>query len=922
MKNKIIALILVLALMLPFEAAFAKVTEDSVPNLLQALDIIPSAEGVKDETITRGEFAILAAKLVTINNYKNLADSCKFVDVKEDDEFYHEVNLLQQMGIIHGENDAEFRPNDPIELNDACKILIHIMGYQHFAVNGNYLVVADQRGLLSGINVDGNTFSHKLALKLIYNVLEADISDYNSIDGMSSNDFNEIFMTKRLGIYKIKAIVTDDSVISLTGESKIKDGYIVAGGDLFKNETGRNDLLGYTIEGFYKKDIETEENVMVYAFVKESENIVVTLTGDDVESYANHTYTYYPTPERDETEELYVDPNYKLIYNGRLFKAEDAHPSFNLTIEQMMNPAVGQVRLTNTDNDGDYEIVSVLDLKSYIISSIDYDNFKFYGKAGVTPGTVDLSAAKDSLNIKSPNGDYITDFTKVLADDVVSVGFSADGKHAEIIISNNKGTGYIQSADNESYIIGDVTYDFSPEYVTYIATADEPTPGMETDYYLTYENKIIYASKAGETGSIYARLIGFKGDFNDFDPHLSLKLYLENNSYDYYELANTVLVDGVRYKNNIQGIYNYLTVENNFTATGEYYGIILVKFNANDEVIFIDTPYKESAGNPKTATEGDNTLHIMKYGEKAVARYSNVNLSFQGKWLADVNAKFIVVADNATSPEKDTLMASITSSTASSLNNQLAEMIAFSTKANSITADAVVRVIESSKPDTTGNIKWQIVLKIKDAINEKGEPVKKITVTDGKVIKDYLTESVNSLICQCGSVHCDRTPLEVGVGDIIKIALTDNVILDGGAFIAYDYSEDQQWAYSSEKRHLETAGVPDKQTGYASRYTWYTVLSGYLNRLDFEAAEWIIDYLPFKSSDEYRDSVIVEGPFENHPYITTMRDCYTVEVDVAKGTIRPKLTSEIKQYDDGLGVIKKYFILMYNGAPYCVFSYK
>lgn len=921
MKNRIIALILVLALMLPFEAAFAKVSESKVPELLQALDIIPSAESVKDETITRGEFAKLSAKLITINNYQNLVTPSKFKDVTEEDDFYHEVNLLQQMGIIHGESDSEFRPNDPIELNDACKILIHIMGYQHFATNGNYLAVADQRGLLSGISVEGSTFSYKTALKLIYNVLEADISDYNSIDGMSSNDYTEIFMTKRLDIYKIKATVTDDSVISLTGDSKIKDGYIMVGGDLFKNETGRNDLLGYTIEGFYKKDIETEENVMVYAFVKENESVVVTLTGDDVKSYANHTYTYYPDPEYDETEELFVDPNYKLIYNGKVFKAEDALPSFTLTIDQMMKPEVGQVKLTDTDNDNIYEIVSILDLDSYIISSMDYEDFKIYGKSGVTPGTVDFSAAKSDLNVVSPTG-IKTEFSKIMAGDVISVGFSADGGHAEVIIANEKGTGTIQAKDGNCYIIGDKEYELAPEYVTYIASAGEPELGTNVEFLLTYEGKIIFAENAGELGVVYARITGLKGNLNDFNPQLSLQLYLENNSYDYYDFAKTVIIDGNRYKNDLAGIYNYLFVANDFSATGEYYGIVLVKLNADDEIYFIDTPYKESAGNPNTLTEGDNTLHVLRRGEKATGRYIHSSFSFQGYWLAHNDAKFIVVADVAEKPEEDMLITNITTKDASNINNQFVEMMAFSTEENSFIADAVVRIVEKYKGSIPENGEYKVILKVSDALNKAGEPVKKVTVTNGKVIKDYYTEDYDTLVCTCGSTYCAATPIEPGPGDIVKFTLDGTTIVDGSCFVAYDYSEDKQWTYVSERTHLETGGVPTKQNSYGSWYARYAVLSGYMNKLDFETSQWVIDFYPYRTSETYRGNFITDGPHENFEAVYALRDAYTITVNPAKGTMRPRLTSEIKQYDNGLGIMKKYFLLMNNGYPYCIVEYE
>ena len=70
MKNRIIALIMSIVLILPCGTVFAGVSEDKVPEILEALDIIPSTTVVTDELITRGEFAILAAKLINIGEEK------------------------------------------------------------------------------------------------------------------------------------------------------------------------------------------------------------------------------------------------------------------------------------------------------------------------------------------------------------------------------------------------------------------------------------------------------------------------------------------------------------------------------------------------------------------------------------------------------------------------------------------------------------------------------------------------------------------------------------------------------------------------------------------------------------------------------------------------------------------------------------
>ena len=926
MKNRIIALIMSIVLILPCGTVFAGVSEDKVPEILEALDIIPSTTVVTDELITRGEFAILAAKLINIGDITNLPKQSKFSDLSEEHPCYDSVNLLYQMNIIHGIGNSEFKPDEPIRLNDACKILIHIMGYQYLTVKDNYIVVATRRKLLNDISLESQNFTYKTALKLIYNTLEADISDSNSVDGMSSGRYDEIFMTKRLGIHKIEGLVTDDGVVSLFGESNIKEGRILVGGKVFLNETGNNDLLGYKIEGFYKENTATDEDIMIFAYIRDPEKTLVTLNADTISKYSNHTYEYYPDTNTDKVKRINIDPNYKLVYNGVLFKAEDALPTFALTVEQMMTPTTGEVRLINSDNDGDFDIVSVMDLTSYIVSSINYDDCIIYGRSNITPGIVDLSSAKDSIVVKSPNGAR-TEFSKILVDNVVSVGLSADGKHAEIVLAESKKTGALQSIYNDCYIIDGNEYEFSPEYIAYNSNGKKPAPGTDIEYYLTYEGKIIFTRKAGELNAIYARLTGFSGDLEGFNSNLSLQLYLENNSCDYYELAEKVNIDGIRFKNDPEAVYNYLAQENDFTANGEYSGIILVRINKDNKIDFIDTPYKESLGNPNVLTEGNDTLHILKNGERTGARYFHTYFSFSGKWVGTADSKYVIIGEQTSEPENDMIFTTLTDPIAN-VNNQFVDMVAFATKANSNIAEVIVRFRDRYEGNLSGSVKFYVILGVSTALNKNDDIVKLVTVTDGKVIKDYYTESEETLICKCGSTSCTETPLIAEAGDIVKMTLSNNIIPDGGIFVAYDYSEDRQWIYGDETVHdfadLDNNGINDTSKISLSKFHFYSLLRGYLNTLDFETAQWIVDYYPYYTTNE---TVVDTGKqysiynSVDYPFVTTLRDAYTIEVDVDRGIMIPKLTSEIMQYNDGDGVIQKVFLLQQNGSPYCIVTY-
>lgn len=926
MKNKILSLILVIALMLPFGVVDAAISSDNLPELMTALDFIPSAESATDVEITRGEFAILATKLINISNIENIGEPSKFSDVPVNHPSYHSVTLLKNMGVIHGETNTEFNPDEPILLADACKIIIHIMGYEHLVVNGNYLTVAANKKLLNGISVEGKTMSVKTALKLIYNTLEADISDYNRFDGNSSGDYYETFMSKRLGIYKISGLVSDDGNISLTGDSHIKENQVKVGSYVFENETGNSDLLGYTIDGFYKLDDVTDKYVLLYAYVKEYDNSVIVINSDNIIGYQDYTYEYYPDETKDDSEEINIAPSYKLIYNGRIYKAETAAPSFTLTVNDMMKPKFGSVKLTDVDADGEYDIVSVLDYKNYFVASVDFDTYTIYGNTKYTPGVLPLGEASHNMNVTSASG-IKTEFTKILADNVVSVGISADGKHAEIVISANKIETYIQYMDTEGYISDDVVYKFSPEFETYMATNNKPEVGDNAILYLAFDGSVVCAKMAGESDVYYACLLGFSST-RGLNKKVSLKLYTQNNDWAYYDLADKVYVDGNKYTDH-EDIYYYLAEVNDFTVTGEYSGIILVKFNSKDEVNYIDTPYKASVGNPNYLTENDNSLHVMENGQKQVVRFKREAYAFEGFYRATQNSTYIIMGDRAEKPENDIIFTTLSdTSSVSDMNNNFCEVMAFSTTANSFIADAIVRYMPHTFGSVSDNIQYHVVLKVANAINKAGELVKKVTVTNGKVIKDYYTESEDTLICKCGSTHCSVTPIVVSVGDIVKFKLnSQNVILDDCIFVAYDYDTNTQWAYVKESSHEGTAANPTKQNAYGSEFSRYAVLYGYLDSMQGETGKWIFDFIPYYTSDTYRGTVVRRGPYYNDinnitmPWIYSMQEAYVIDVNVSTGKVKNRLVSELKQYNNGNGVLKKYFVLSSQNMPYCVINY-
>lgn len=927
MSKKVVSIALVLFILIASFSVSASLPEKNVPKFLEKTGTLGYVAD-NDKSVTRAEFAMLAAKLINISSIENLTDSPTFADVDTSNVAYNSIELLASAKIISGYGDGTFHPDELINYSDACVIIIRIMGYEYMVSNNNYLYTAGVIGVLDGVEyTTEDSLTYINSLKIIYNVLEADVSVYNPHDG-STTDYNQPYMTKRLGIYRLNGKVTDDGITSLSGETKVKEGQIAINNYVFENKTGNTDLLGYNVRAYYRYDDDDALPVLLFAYVNESTSDMVILDSQQIVGYSNNTYRYYHDIEIPVESKISVSRDYTLIFNGHVYKAETAEKGFNLSVEQMMKPETGSVKLIDTDNDGKYDLVMVKYYNDYVVESYDVENLKIYGNPEITPGTVDLKSAEDNIRYYNSSMRETT-FDLIHSGYVVSVAKSADGKKAEVIINANNISGVLESSDSSEYVIGGVSYGFSGLYKKYINANSSslkilPSLGDNCILYVNFQNRILYSSVESKGAAQYGILtdVGYVG--NGLRKKVSLEIFTEENNVVIFETADKVKIDGTSYKNS-DDIYKYLKVTNDFTADGEFSGLIIYSFNSEKQINYIDTPYYESKGNPNANKENKNTLHVMENGEKQVVRYRNDKQTFSGKFLGRADTLYISMPDAVEDIRKDMVVTTLTdTSSISNANGSLVEVTAFSTDTDSMYADVVVRYLARSKNSLSDNRQYYVVENIADAIDNDGNYVKQLTLTNGKVKKDYLTESSYSLRCKCNSGPCATHPLEVEVGDIIKVCFNKyDQIADGGTFVSYDYSTGLHWAVCTEDVHSGTQTEPIIQPAKASEYTRYSVLKGYLNERDGEAAEFMIYCWPYEENSSFRDRSIKTEMEYNTKKIFSLEDAYVIEVNSSgKQFIKNITTNELKTYNDGLGEMENVMILTYNHAPYLIVVYK
>jgi hypothetical protein len=495
--------------------------------------------------------------------------------------------------------------------------------------------------------------------------------------------------------------------------------------------------------------------------------------------------------------------------------------------------------------------------------------------------------------------------------------------------SNEKVEGTFGATDGETIWIGETEYVLTTDFEAYMAGlsgGNTIAPGSYGIFYLTFDNRIAYFAdsteksiKVGMLGNIHCRSV--------MDDELSLLILTDTSSFDALKVANKVRVDGVVWKD-MYALASHLMQFNK--------KLIRYRLNSNNEINWIDTPYIEETGNPNAATEEDESLHIVEGGNDARLYWYKNSQSFEGKFaMNEATIPFIYYPN-------EEFEKSYASTYATENANKPRRLTAYSVDTNSMYIDYVVFTstkrggnVYSERP-TTG-----VVLKISDAIDDLGEPVKKLLVTtNGTHLTDVFAEP-DALTCECGKGDCAVTPLTVGVGDVIQYAMTDNIITetiicydyDGAGYVSpgneYYFGEMANGAFSGAGHDWENTTFWDRtanQTSYGTTNSRLTVLPlSYMNKIENTIAEFGFGIWPFFEYVRYEgEGYVAHDDRSQTDSLRTysIANMYTIRVNAAKGTFTPMKIGDIKTYQNGDGVKEPGIVIWDTGRPVLLIYYK
>ncbi len=502
-------------------------------SVLSALMIMNGDENGEyrlDDTIIRSEAAKMA---VTAMGMQNAADSAKggndFLDVSAEHWANGYIHVAVSLGLIEGDGDGNFRPNDEITYREAVAIMVRAAGYETSAqAKGGYpkghLSVASENKMTKSVegSEDAPITRGNVAV-LTNNTLEVNKMEQT---GFGSNIRYEVtdetLLSDNLETEKFNGQIKAVGEMTLAGIKAVNDNQIMINDSVYSLAYPAGELLGYNVTAYARKT-GSGENEIILAMPVSGKNKTAKLSSDLfvglTKKGSNDAIEYYAEESASKVTTSVLDSSVQLIYNNR-------GAEFNTDLINIADKNAYMTML-DTDNDSDFDILFVTEYKNLIVDHVSSNKV----------------TGKDNTVIKFEDMDYrmYQGFNKIEPKelkewDVLSVAKSLDGNYTEIYVNREVINGKVTSKSESGYVIG------GTEYKGAVGLSDTITIGQTADFCIDIGGKIAAVKAVSNVSDAYAYLTNaYKNESGD---SVLIKLTDKSGETMTLTLAQRVRVNG------------------------------------------------------------------------------------------------------------------------------------------------------------------------------------------------------------------------------------------------------------------------------------------------------------------------------------------------------------------------------------------
>lgn len=565
--------------------------------------------------VTRRQMAEIITKYIGLSHYEGTSSETSFRDVSVDDESAYEINALYDLGIITGDNNLRFYPDNYVTCDEATVFIVNAIGYKTFAQReGGYPTgyhrIAIKLGMYNNLSVNMGT--SKMSVIDIYKMLDSALSAAGVIPIYTGTDDTkytfsetETFLSKTYGIKKYKGKVTGNAYTKLTvADSKLTDEQIEIDKNVYDTPgTFYGYLLGYSVDYYIKESAGEKE--LVYVEETSKLNKTLKLDAEDIIKSKTTSDRIYYNEDRD-VQHIDIAKNRDVIYNNQCLTGYG-------TLLDLI-PENGYIEVLDNNKDGVYDIVFVYEYKNYVVDYVDAYNEVVKYKP--SRAELNLNSRKHKVQYINLDGNVSASFSDISQGDVLSVAQSKGTNNViTVYISKTPIIGAITEYDDSlGYNIGGVYYEKAKDYV-----GETLKLGLSGAFYVDINNNIVshkYDSSSSDLAIGVMMALGY--DSGRSKANIEVRLFTADEEVIEVKLADVVKIDGkkreLKNKDDVKAVLEAIS-----KSTDEPYEVkntyaVRYKISSDDLLSELDTGAKGGIGNINVEVDNGEYLLSRYYG--------------------------------------------------------------------------------------------------------------------------------------------------------------------------------------------------------------------------------------------------------------------------------------------------------------------
>ena len=487
-----------------------------------------------EKEVTRAAFVYNVAALMNMD--VEASENVYYHDVSRDYWAFNAISSLTERGIISGDENSMFRPDDAITKLEAVKILTAIMGYNDYAeMSGGwpagYIAAANSANLYDGCSSSQTLTAGDMYAMLVNALTGPTMVIQYDANGISYEiDEDTTILSSYYDMYLADGTLTGADGIDILDSAPIPENQVVIDGTMYSNaDVNAADYLGIHVDYIYReRDSDDAELIWISADTK-NETLMLDHQYDCEYDAQSYTLTYTDTAGKSKKARL--DPGFVMVYNG-------AATSSN--VDEILNRKHSTIKLIRTAGSASYNLAVVWSYENYFVGSVDKAQGLIYDKNTWNSISL-LEEAYDSCVIKI--GGSVSTLDNITEDMIVSVYKSLDGRRilAEAASSTVNGTISNVSEKNGEKVItvnGSVYKMFSQSDSFNCKAGDIVTLYLDVNGYV---GGIKSSTGNGAFGYI---IKAYEGDFTGEEFYI--RMIDSNGEIKNYKCADNIRVDGMK----------------------------------------------------------------------------------------------------------------------------------------------------------------------------------------------------------------------------------------------------------------------------------------------------------------------------------------------------------------------------------------